>query len=176
VANNGQLYTACFGSDYQIPSPDIYYNVFSLQACSNYCESSKSCVKAVYNPLTRICYNKGNPSATSSNWVSSLTFMTLQKVADGTPTLGCPSAGSVTRSSSGRLFHVCPRTDYNYPSSDTWNNVASEQACINLCDKSPRCTRASYNLGTQTCYGKGNTAPAYANLVVQSQFNTYQRL
>jgi hypothetical protein len=179
VSSSGQLYTTCPNTDYQIPSPDIYYNIRTISACVEKCESSPSCTKAVYNPTTLVCYSKGSPSDSASNFVTSGSFQTIQKVADGTPINGgCPSQGVAVSAAriffwqSPATFTKCPKTDYAGASQQVWLLVLTEQACLTLCASTPGCAKASYRDDLDMCFGKGSNGGA---LVVSSRFSTYSK-
>ncbi|KAL0942889.1 uncharacterized protein CTRU02_200775 [Colletotrichum truncatum] len=170
VGSQGGLYAVCVDTDFQIPSPQIYYNYQSNQECATKCEATNGCTKAVFNPSTKICYLKGSPSAAASNWAVNQGFQTIVKVADGTALTKC-LVPTYTIKVGNTNYQVCPSSDFkNNPATDIWYNVPNDTSCINLCRSRSGCTKIVYNFVTKTCYNKGNPSLESTGWNVNTQF------
>ncbi|OBR04923.1 Galactose oxidase [Colletotrichum higginsianum IMI 349063] len=170
VGYQGGLYAVCLDTDFQIPSPQIYYGYKSNRDCVSQCEATAGCTKAVFKLSTQTCYLKGSPSVPASNWAVNQGFQTLVKVADGTPLNSC-LAPTYTVTSGRTVYQVCPSSDFtNNPATDIWYGVASDAACIALCQTRNGCTKIVYNFVTKTCYNKGNPSLASTGWHVNTQF------
>lgn len=167
------LYAICLDTDYQIPSPQIYYNVVDNRACGNQCDQTSGCTKAVYNPSSKTCYLKGNPSTQNANWQSNPGFQTLERIPDGTPITSC-LAPTYPIVQNGKTWTVCPASNFfNNPATDIWYGITSEYACAAKCQSTKGCGKFVYNWNTQTCYNKGNPALANTQWTVQSGVGSY---
>ncbi|TDZ30003.1 hypothetical protein C8035_v003473 [Colletotrichum spinosum] len=172
VGNNGGLYAVCAETDFQIPSPQIYYGYTSNKACATACQSQAGCTKAVYNPSTKTCYLKGSPSVAASNWNANKGFQTLVRVPDNTPLTQC-LAPTYTVTVGSTTYTVCPSSDMvNNPAKNIWYLIPNDLACAALCKLTSGCTKAVYNPSTWTCYSKGNPTFANSGWHVDSSFRT----
>ncbi|GKT89627.1 carbohydrate-binding protein [Colletotrichum tofieldiae] len=170
VGSQGGLYAVCLDTDFQIPSPQIYYGYQSNQDCVSTCEATAGCTKAVFKPSTQTCYLKGSPSVSASNWAVNQGFQTLVKVPDGTALTKCLVPTYSVKSGS-TVYQVCPSSDFtNNPATDIWYGVSSDAACISLCQSRQGCTKIVYNFVTKTCYNKGNPSLASTGWHVNTQF------
>ncbi|KAH7363733.1 hypothetical protein BKA66DRAFT_592858 [Pyrenochaeta sp. MPI-SDFR-AT-0127] len=70
----------------------------------------------------------------------------------------CPSGERTTPNNNGRVYSICPGTDYWSPNLNEIRNIASVDACAARCAQTAGCAKASYNLKVQTCYLKGDPA------------------
>ncbi|OLN96834.1 hypothetical protein CCHL11_02302 [Colletotrichum chlorophyti] len=170
VGNQGGLYAVCPDTDFQIPSPQIYYGYQTNRDCATQCEATQGCTKAVFRPSTKTCYLKGSPSVPASNWAVNPGFQTLVKVPDGTPLTKC-LVPTYPVTVGNTVYQVCPSSDFtNNPAPDIWYGIASDAACISLCRSRPGCTKIVYNFVTKTCYNKGNPSLASTGWHVNTQF------
>jgi galactose oxidase len=67
----------------------------------------------------------------------------------------CPVADTVFTGADGIRYRVCPDSDYTGKTQKLTNNVASTNACAQLCSKSVDCFKAVYDKQIKACHFKG---------------------
>lgn len=83
----------------------------------------------------------------------------------------CPGVDSLFTGSEGIRYRVCPGSDLVGPSTKVTQNVASVDACAQLCDKNMDCFKAVYDHQWNSCHFKGLTG---LNWVANKRFETIQ--
>jgi galactose oxidase len=83
----------------------------------------------------------------------------------------CPGADTLFTGSEGIRYRVCPGTDLTGRSAKVTQNVASVNACAQLCDKNMDCFKAVYDHQWKSCHFKELTG---LNWVANDRFETIQ--
>ncbi|ORX94672.1 galactose oxidase-like protein precursor [Clohesyomyces aquaticus] len=65
----------------------------------------------------------------------------------------CPVLETTYTGASGATYAICPSTDYEGRTAQVIHNIASEQACAQLCSEK-KCTKAVYDNPGKTCHIK----------------------
>jgi len=90
--------------------------------------------------------------ALSKMWTSTalLSFVSAIALAQITT---CPTT-EISYSTNGSIYKICPQSDYSGMTSNAIAEVASINACTDLCDKRTGCKNAVYNYQARMCFLK----------------------
>ncbi|GIZ42907.1 hypothetical protein CKM354_000615500 [Cercospora kikuchii] len=92
------------------------------------------------------------------------------------PLTTCPTQSQYIVGANFILYRICLDTDYQIPSPQITYGDVDNRACANECSKQQGCTKAVFNLGTQTCYLKGSPSVADSNWQKNAGFQTVDRV
>jgi galactose oxidase len=87
------------------------------------------------------------------NTISILSFVFLFNTTSALN--ACPVTDTVFTGADGVRYRVCPDSDYTGKTQKLINNIASTNACAQLCSKSLDCFKAVYDKQSKICHFKG---------------------
>lgn len=177
TGTGGVNYDLCAATDYTGRSTEIMANIESAAACAGLCDGRAECFRAVYDSIGRACHVKSNVEG-ALTWTTNARYTTIylnNLLAETTVVSSCPyrettfTATATEGGGGGRSYKTCVSTDYRGASARVINNVASTEACRDLCirDSATGCARAVYDKARSVCHIKAdaasNTLVWYAN-------------
>jgi hypothetical protein len=186
TSKDGKVWAICQGSDYQGLSVSNFPNYANMQDCDETCSKTLGCTKAVFDEQTKACHIKSeavvwvvDPRFDSSRLLS-IPIITTTVAATTTAAVTTTTEAATTTASEtavatvgieitacpvpevnystpdGRIWLVCPGSDYHGTSNTVLQNSLSIQECANTCSTTTGCVKSVFDTDTNACHLKGS--------------------
>lgn len=156
-------YDICAGTDLQGTSAQIVANIASVTACAALCDANGACLKAVYDSTGKACHIKSNDEDALTWTASSARYTAIyfnNPLPETTDIAVCPYNETTYTYTTTSSYRTCVDTDIRGASAQMIDDVASTEACRDLCAAySPTgCARAVYDKVAGVCHIKADAA------------------
>lgn len=179
AGTGGANYDICSGTDFQGDSDKAIAGIKSVTACAALCDKSGACLKAVYDNTAKYCHLKSNDDD-ALTWTTSARHTTIyfnNPLPETTDISGCPYNDTTYTTQDGKSFTTCVNTDVRGATAKMIDNVASTEACRDLCVSysAAGCVRAVYDKVESVCHIKADAASNTLIWYTNKQFDVIQQ-
>lgn len=176
---DGGNFDLCPGTTFDGPSDEVVANITSAVACAAQCDSTPACLRAVYDAAGAECLLKSNAkdalawvAATSGQYTAVYWNNTLP---EDTVVAVCPYNETTSTAGDGAAaYRTCAHTDVRGRSARMVEQVASTEACRDLCVQSA-CATAVYDRAEAVCHIKGDAASNTLIWYTNKRYDTIQQ-
>lgn len=147
----------CPQTDFQGGSPQVINNIANVAACVTQCDAIVTCLNAVYDRTNRVCHVKTN-DRNGLTWVTNTRYDVIRLSNDVPEQENIARCGRTesTYTGNGKTYELCRGSDIRGASTQVINNVATANACAQLCSQTTGCVKAVWDEGGKVCHVKGN--------------------